>query len=89
MPPWFTWREIAALSLFCVVILAVAMAAKAAQKPAPYVECADKVIVVVPSLPGEATCSHREHVLQRGREDGTLWLCICDAKGSEARRARP
>lgn len=34
----------------------------------------------------EGQCSHPEHVLQRGREDGSLWLCICDAKGSEARR---
>lgn len=63
-----------------------------AQKPVPAPECLDKALMVPTFAGGEGlivSCTHREHVLQRGREDGALWLCICDAKGSEARRARP
>ncbi len=54
----------------------------------PRPECVDKAVQLGTTAGKleEAQCSHREHVLQRGREDGSLWLCICDAKGSEARR---
>lgn len=51
----------------------------------PPKDCTDRVI----RLEGhEIQCSHRDHVLLRGREDGAFWICLCDAMGAEAKRVQ-
>ena len=79
------WQVTALVAIVAAGILSAVIAGRRASAPPP--ECLDRVIQIGRSW--EVECPHREHVLQRGREDGSLWLCICDAKGSEARRAKP